>query len=451
MRLKQLMERLSWGDGDGADDPRFEIKLGLAAIGVFFVGFLGWAAIAPLDAAAFMSGNVTASGGPRAVQSREGGVIQALNVREGDHVAKGQVLMDLAAEDVRTNVRALTARVMARRAELARLDAEAHGAVTVSPWAGMDRLQGDALAEAQSALASQQGQLVGRLAARETEREVMRQKVIQSQAQLAGAQRELAALRTQRRVVGDQLRGMQTLADKGYAPRLKISELESSVAGIEGALGSRQSDVARMSSAIGEAQLNATEFDLRRERTLSEELRVAQEDLRSLEPQLAAAEEHLRRAEVRSPATGRVFALKANTVGGVAQPGEVLMRVIPDDQGMVVEAKLLARDAADVKVGQKTHVRFPAFKERNLPTVQGVITRISADSYQDERTGVQFFNVEVRVPDEALAEFRRVRGVTQVLMPGLAADAMVTLRKRTALQYALEPMVQTFSRSFHEH
>lgn len=119
-----------------ADDPRWEIRIGLTVAVLFFVIFLGWSAFAPLDAAAFVNGTVTASGGPQGVQSREGGVVQAIHVQEGQHVAKGQPLLDLASEDVRTSVRALTARVMARRAELMRLEAERANEKTVKPWAG---------------------------------------------------------------------------------------------------------------------------------------------------------------------------------------------------------------------------------------------------------------------------------------------------------------------------
>lgn len=114
-------------------DPGREIRYGSMAAGVFFVGFLGWAAVAPLDAAAFATGQVTTSGGPQGVQSRDGGVIQALHVREGDRVTKGDVLVDLAAADVRASVQSLSSRAMARRAEIARLEAEREGATTLKP------------------------------------------------------------------------------------------------------------------------------------------------------------------------------------------------------------------------------------------------------------------------------------------------------------------------------
>ncbi|MFN3513193.1 MAG: HlyD family type I secretion periplasmic adaptor subunit [Phenylobacterium sp.] len=431
-------------------DPRREIRYGLAVGGLFFIGFLGWAAVAPLDAAAFAGGTVTTSGGPQAIQSREGGVVQALHVREGDLVAKGDVLLDLAAADVRENARALNARVVARRAEIARLEAERSGATELKPWLGFDLLTGEDGEQARQALALEQATLRSRLAAARTEQAVLAQRVVQGRQQMTGAERELAALRTQDEVLGRQLDAMRSLADKGYAPRIKVNDLEQTAAGLKGAMGSRQADVARLSSAVGEAQLQISEYGLRREREIAEGLRMAQDDLRALEPQLAAARELLRRAEVKAPAAGRIFALQVNAPGAVARPGETILRLVPTEQDLVVSAKLPARDAADVRVGQSARVKFPALHDRGLPRLDGRIEKVSADSYIDERTGAQFFEIEVKVDKAKLAALQRARGVEEGIRPGLAAEVMITLRKRTALQYALEPLAQGFGRSGRE-
>lgn len=431
-------------------DPRREIRYGSAAAALFFVGFLGWAAIAPLDAAAFATGQVTTSGGPQAVQSREGGVVQALHVREGDRVTKGDVLVDLASADVRANVQALSARVFARRAEIARLEAERQGKTTLERWRGMDLLGEAEKVEAEQALAIEQAALQSHLAAASTQRAVLAQRVTQGQQQLVGTQRELAALQEQSKVLNRQLDAMRSLAAQGYAPRIKVNDLEQSAAALQGSMGSRQADAARLASAVGEARLQITDHGLQRDRQIAEELRAAQDDLRALEPQLAAARELLRRAEIKAPVSGKVFALETNTVGGVARPGETLMRIVPDRQDLVVEGRLPARDAADVRVGQAARVKFPALRDRSIPTFDGVISRMSADSFIDERTGAQFYEVEIRVDKGELERLKRGQGASQGIRPGLAAEVMVTLRKRTALQYALEPLVQAFGRSGHE-
>lgn len=434
----------------GVDDPDPEIRLGMAMAGLFFVGFLGWAAFAHLDAAAIAPGSVTASGGPQAVQSRDGGVIQALYVVDGQHVEKGQVLLEIAADDLRVRAEALTARVFAQKAEIQRLTAERMGQGLVQPWPGMDKLIGPEADQAKAALAVEQAVLETRLRADRTQRAVLAQRITQSREQINGVQSEIEALRTQDKVIDREIGGFRTLAAQGYAPRVRVDELERTAAGLKGSLGSRQADAARLSSSIGETQLQIADHQLQRAQQVEEALRDADAELRNLEPQLADARGALRRAQIRAPVDGTVFAAKANTVGGVALPGEKLMMVVPSELGLVIEAQVAAKDAADLHAGAQAEVRFPAFHQRDLPIVEGVIRDISADSYRDDRTGIQYYLAHVHVPDAQVAALKRARGGGQALKPGLPAEVVVTLRRRSALQYMFEPLLQAFSHSFNQ-
>lgn len=117
------------------DSPRGELRLGAIIIGLFFVLFLGWAAIAPLDAGAFAQGTVAVSGNRQAVQHREGGTVTALRVAEGDRVRQGQVLMELSTGELRATERGVTGQVFALLAQRSRMIAERDGlrAIPVPP------------------------------------------------------------------------------------------------------------------------------------------------------------------------------------------------------------------------------------------------------------------------------------------------------------------------------
>lgn len=431
------------------DDPTPEIRIGLAVIAVFFVGFLGWGAFAPMDAAAFMSGAVSVDDGPKAVQSRDGGVVQAMYVKEGSTVSKGQVLVELAAGDARQTVQSLAGRTIARHAELARLDAERRGADIVEAWPGFESLTGDEAVLAAQQLEVERNQLATRRAAARTEKAVLSQRITQGRQQVVAAEREVVALGYQKTAIGKELSSMRSLEARGYTPRIRVTELERTAAALEGSAGSRDADVARLRSGVAEAQLQMADFDMRRDRELADQIRVAQDDLRALEPQLAAAREVLRRAEVRAPVAGRVFADKVNTVGAVVAPGEVLMRIVPQEQVLIVDAKVMTREAGGLTTGQAARVKFPALHDQNRAPVEGVITHISADSYADEKTGAEFYRVQVTVPQAAVARLKSEAG-GRALTAGMPADVTVTLRKRTALEYFIEPLTRRFGRSFHE-
>ena len=151
-----------------------------------------------------------------------------------------------------------------------------------------------------------------------------------------------------------------------------------------------------------------------------------------------------------APAAGRVVGLSVFTVGGVVTAGETLMEIVPSDRRLVIEARASPTDADDLAVGMDTQIRFPALQERNMPILSGRIESVSADSFEDERTGVRYFKMRVEVPPEELAVIRRFRA-DGGLRPGLPAEVMVPMRKRSALAYLIEPLTQSLWRAGREH
>ena len=135
--------------------------------------------------------------------------------------------------------------------------------------------------------------------------------------------------------------------------------------------------------------------------------------------------------------------LHAFTVGGVVAPGEVIMEIVPVDRNLVITARLAPGYADDLQVGQNAQVRFPGLHSRNLPFVDGRISSVSADSKTDDRTGQSFFQIEVQVPRQALEREMRAARLSRIVA-GMPAEVFVTLRRRTALEYLLEPVVQSF-------
>lgn len=408
--------------GDGSDEPRREIVIGGVIAFVFFGLFLGWAAFAPLDAGAYATGKVVVSGSRQAVQHRDGGIVLALHVREGAVVQAGQVLLEINANELRAQERALAGQVLTLQATRARLLAEQRGASVVPPPPEFAGLSAEDQAIAAEALRLEQAQLRTRDQA--------------ISAQIQGFRRQIGSASEQQRLVQDELRGMRELAEKGYAPQTRVRNLERQAAELTGNEGSYASQIATLQK--------------RRQDEVVEQLRQAETQLGDLQPRLAAVRQQLGRALVRAPASGEVVGLTAHTVGGVVAPGQTVMEVVPQNAPLVVEALVNPADADDLRVGMTTEVRFSAFKERDLPILSGRITKLSADAFEDERTGASYFRAEVLVPPTEMAKIVAVRGEDTGLRPGLPAEVVVPLRKRTALDYLLEPLQQTVWRSFLE-
>lgn len=433
------------------DDPTREIRVGALVAALFFIGFLGWAAFAPLDAGAYAQGVVAVSGNRQAVQHRDGGAVSALHVAEGDHVAAGQPLVEINAAELRAEEQALAARLISLQATRARLIAERQGLRAVPRPAEFATLSAPERRIADEALRLEESQLRARLQLLDTQQAVMTQRVAQLDQQIQGYGRQIEAKREQHRLTTEELASMKSLADRGYAPVARVRSLESDLAGLRGDDGSLQADVARARDAIGEARETMAANAKRHTDEVVDQLRQAEQAIEDAEPKLGAVRDRLARAVVRAPATGRVVGLKIFTVGGVVAPGEVLMEVVPDRAELVLDATVSPNDADDLRPGLLAQVRFPSFHERDLPTLTGRVTRVSADSFLDEHTGQRFFKAQVSVPPAELAQIRKVRGAANGLRPGLPATIVIPLRKRTALQYLLEPLEQTFWSSFREH
>ena len=434
-----------------ADSMRRELRIGGIIAAAFFVIFLGWAAFAPLDAGAYAPGKIVVSGNRQAVQHRDGGVVSALHVHEGQEVRQGQVLVEISAGELRAAERGLTGQVLALLAQRSRLVAERDGLRSVPTPPEFQALSGDDVTLANEALALQRQQFSARGGSRGNEIGVLSQRVEQLNQQIIGLDRQIASNREQSRLIGEELAGMQSLADRGFAPLNRVRALERQAAALDGEEGALRAQVARAQEAIGETRLQMLGVGSQTDEEVADLLRQVQVQLDELNPRLTAAREQLARAQVRAPASGRVVGLSVFTIGGVVQPGQMLMEVVPEEAALIVSAEVSPTDADDLRMGQDTEVRFSAFRERDLPILHGTVTDISADSFTDERTGRSFFRVTVEVPPSELAKIEAVRGEDTGLIPGLPVEVVVPLRKRTALQYFFEPLTQSVWRSFREH
>lgn len=433
------------------DRPEREIRFGLIVAGLFFVVLLGWAAFAPLDSAAFAPGRLAVSGQRQAVQHREGGVVSRILVREGQRVRQGELLVELAAADVRAQERALAGQVISLKAERARLLAEQAGEARVAWPADFAALTGEDKAEAGAAITRQQAQFAARASVLTAQTGAMRQQIAQAQQGATGYRKQAEASRQQAQLVTEELDAIKDVAEKGYVAKTRLRALERARADLLGREGQYAANTAQATTQAGEARIKLLEAERAFREKSSGELRNVELSLTELEPRLRAARDQLERVRIRAPASGTVVALSVFTPGGVIAPGQKLMDVVPQQAALVIEARVAPIDADDVRAGQGAEIRFSGLHDRQLPILSGKVTRLSADSFEDQRTGESYFLAEVAVPASELEAIRGVRGSDFALRAGMPVEVLVPLRKRTALQYIFEPLSQTMWRSFREH
>lgn len=431
-------------------NPGRDIRTGAIFAGLFFILFLGWAAFARLDAAAHASGTLIVSGQRQTVQHRDGGVVGAIMVKEGQRVRRGDILLTLADPEVQAQERALASQAYRLLAQRARLEAEQAGRSTVAIPAEYRSLAAGDEVEAMRVLRLQQVELDARAATLAAQRGALGARSSQSGAQARGFGSQTSSTDKQIALINQQIAALRPVAEKGFVSQTRMRELDRTKAALEGQRGQYSASVAQSTGAARESELMRLQASADFRSRVSSDLREAEQTLGDVLPKLAAARDQLAHTSIRAPATGTVVGLTVFTPGGVIAPGQKLMDIIPDNTPLVVQALISPNDADDLRAGQKAEVRFPGIRLRSVPPLNGELTRVSADSFTDEASGSKYYTGEVVVPRDQLALLKDENGKRFQLRAGMPAEVLIPLRKRTALDYFLEPITSQFWGSLRE-
>jgi HlyD family type I secretion membrane fusion protein len=408
-------------------------KRGLIAALILFGGFGGWAALAPIESAAVATGQIRVESHHRTVAHLEGGIVKDILVHDGDHVAAGQVLMHLSSIDSNATRRSLREQQAILSAQQARLVAERDGAqhivfpVSLLTRQQSDRAAADAIATQQKAFEARRGELQGAVG--------------QYEAEIVGHHAQIAALDDQIKLFTNEIRDVSALLDKGLATRPRLSALNRDIAASQGQRGSEIAAVARAQQAIG---------DLKHKRAseIQADLSDTQDKLGQVDARLQTASDVDDRKEVVAPDAGRIVGMKVFTPGGVIQPGAPILDIVPDADFRIVEARIQPRDISVVHSGLLAQVVLTAYKRRITPVLNATVTNVSSDSLitTDTMNRTEYYSAEVSIDPKDLARSTE----HLVLYPGMPVEVMIVTGKRTMLEYLLQPIVDSFRRSFRQ-
>jgi HlyD family secretion protein len=416
--------------------------LGAAILLGFFVIGGGWASTAPLSGAAIAPGVVSPEGSRRRVQHLEGGIVREIRVSDGDRVRAGDVLMVLADIGAQSEVGQFLSRLRALAATQARLAAERRGANDVAHPALKDRDQ----PEVHEVIEQQVNQLITRRANDASQESILTQRIAQLQQQIAGAERQLQSVRRQNELIREEIVVVKDMYEKGYERKSRLLALQRSEADLTGQEGELLSRIARANEQIGETKLQIINIAIKRKEDTDQQLSETQAHRIEVEQQIRQSLDRLSRTSLLAPVSGTVLDLRFRTVGGVVRPGEEVLSIVPDNENLVIDARVSPHDIDDVHTGQHAYVIFPSFPQRNLHRIDARVRTVSADALQEEHTGKLYYKAEVEIDREQL---HRLDPQIE-LMPGMPAEAFIATAERTVLEYLLQPFLLAVEHSFRE-
>lgn len=404
--------------------------LQLTVILALFATGLAWAHWATLEEVTSAMGRVVPAQQMQIVQSLEGGIVRELNVREGASVERDQVIMRIDDTGFSSRLGELSQRRISLRAEIARLEAEASGAVQPQFDAALH-------GEAPAAVTSEKAAFAARQEKLKSDLSLLQQQLLQREQELSELEARRGKLSAMRTPTRRELDLNRQLAQRGNAPAVDVLRLERQLADIEGDLEIIAASLPRAQSAIVEARARAAGAQTTFATQARERLTQAQSELAIIEESIRAAQDRVTRTAVRSPVRGVVNRLAVTTIGAVVQPGQPLADIVPLDDALLVETRVRPKDVAFIRPGQRATVKLSAYDYLIYGALEGEVERISADSLRDER-GETYYQVMVRTAKNHLGD---QLGKLEVI-PGLIGTVDIRTGQKTVMDYLLKPILR---------
>lgn len=419
----------------------FGMLMAILLFGVFGL----WSVLAPINSAAIAPGKVNLDSNKKTIDHLEGGIVKEILVKEGQKVEPYDplVILDDTAAKARRDL--YQGQFVVALATEARLIAERDNREEIKfPQDLLDMAQQDPDVEAnldaqRRLFQSRKESLIGRT-------EVLQQQIKQSEEEIQGLREQIKSSDKQLELLADEIKDVRFLLKSGNAPKTRLLQLERRQAEIQGQKGERVSLIARAEQRINESKIEMYNLKTEFQNKVVEELKDTQLQLSDLDEQLRAAEDVMKRIVIRAPIGGEVTGLAVHTVGGVIAPDEPIMNIVPDDDLLIVEARVRPQDIDVVRAGLEAQVRLLAFSTRNVPPVEGVVETISADRFEDPKTGEQYFLARIVIDEKKLEELDE----DIELSPGMPTEALIVTGSRSLFSYLIEPIKASFNRAFRE-
>lgn len=435
------------GSVDRAWERRIR-RIGVATVLLIFGGFGTWAALAPLSSAAIGSGVISVENYRKTVQHLEGGIVREIKVRDGDLVARDQVLLTLDDTQPKAQLELLRGQYFGALAREARLVAQRDGLPRVAFPPELPDARNDP--RAADAMRVQVQTFSARKQAHDGEATLYQRQIGQLRAKAAGLVSQKKSREELMKSFESERVDFEALVQQGYAERQKVREMERNMSQTDGQRAALISDLAATELQISETQVKILQLGKELQREVAKELAETQADLSALREKLRSVQDTVERTVVRAPGAGMVLGMELHTLGAVVRPGARLLDIVPQNEKLLIEAQLSPQDIDQVRIGQIAEVRFPSFRQRDLPRIDGRLISVSADRLVDEADGRKVPYYLARV-DISPAGVQALTNAKLVLLPGMPAEVLVNTGERTMLQYLVAPVSNIAARSFKQH
>jgi len=404
----------------------------------------GWASMAKLDSAVSAPGTISLEGNRKVVQHLEGGIVSEILVKEADIVEQGDVLLRLSDVESRSNRHAIDTRINVARVIEARLLAERSLAESLE--IPTDLQNSDISKEVKSAIADQRDFFEGRRSILKSRTSILNTRIDQTKSQIKGLELQRSALERRLANYQELLDRMRSGEERGFIQSNLLSEREDDLIQIESQLGSMISEIARTQIVISETEYEIIRLEQEYQERANSDLENVRAEIVEQTQRLKITKDVMSRTEIRSPGSGTIQNLQVHTVDSVIGAGEVLMELVPQNEELIINARVSPRDIDNVSPGLKTEVRFTAFNSKLTPIMLGSVQTVSNDVITPENPQeMPYYLARIEVSEEDIP--KEIQGRVSAGMP---ADVIITSGERTVVNYITSPIMDAVRKSMIE-
>jgi HlyD family secretion protein len=421
---------------------RRNILAGVLVFAALAAGVGGWAGTTELSGALIAPGSIVVDSNVKKVQHPTGGVVGELRVRDGDRVKAGDIVVRLDQTITHANLAIVTKGLAELAARKARLVSERDGSDAIDFPDQLTSRVGDP--EVVQIMEGERKLFELRRSARLGQKAQLREQSGQLLEEIVGLTAQQRAKKREIVLINRELEGVRDLFKRNLVQINRLTLLEREATRLDGEEAQLMAAVAQAKGKIAEIQLKIIQIDQDLSSEVAKEMREIDAKIGEFVERKLQAEDQLQRVDIRAPQDGTVFQLAVHTVGGVIATGEPIMLIVPEADSLSVEAKVNPQDIEQVKLDQRTVLRFSAFNAATTPEINGQVSRISADVSSDQRTGQSFYTIRIAInPDELSRQGSK-------LVPGMPVECFIQTGERTVISYLLKPFRDQLKRTFRE-
>lgn len=423
---------------DTDDDMPLSQHLLLLAIASFFAIFVIWANFATLNEVTRGEGKVIPSSEVQSVQTLEAGIVEEFLAKEGEDVKAGQVLIRLSDVDASSDLGASRARYLGLQAAVVRLQAEAEGKDAVEFPDEVSKGAPSSVAEEMNAFRANRQKRIG-------QQSILEQQLTQREQEVRELETRIGDLRGVLTLQREQKSVVEPLVARGSAPKLELIQLDQNIKEKTLELNSALASLPRAKAGAGEARARLKDLDTTAQAEAQTELAAKLREMNEIKERLSALTDRKTRTELKSPVNGTIQQMRVKTVGGVVKPGEDVIKIVPKDDQLIVEAKIKPSDRAFIYPGQHAVIKITAYDYSIYGGLNGEVLDISADTIEDEKQN-SFYRVRLRTYEKELKR----KGQILPIIPGMVASVDILTGHKTVMQYILKPLIKTVTNAMSE-